>query len=115
VKDIQGFDGLYAITTDGRVWAYADIPEGGYFKALCGQRYLNAVLYKDGKTTTFLVHRLVAKAFIPNPKNLPVVHHIDGDKRNNRVENLIWVTNRTNVAYHRTSVKMVPKRKATIH
>lgn len=53
----------------------------------------------DGRGRTEIVHRLVAKMFIPNPDNKPEVNHIDGDKTNNHVTNLEWVTGWENVAH----------------
>lgn len=54
-------------------------------------------LYKNSKMETFLVHRLVAKAFIPNPNDYPCVCHIDDKPSNNRVDNLFWGTHRMNM------------------
>lgn len=58
--------------------------------------YLEVRLFKNGKETSKVIHRLVAKAFIDNLNNYPQVNHIDGNKGNNCVENLIWVTNSEN-------------------
>lgn len=55
-----------------------------------GYAYIN--LRKNGETVRYYIHRLVAETFIPNPMNKPAVNHIDGDKLNNDVENLEWVT-----------------------
>lgn len=64
--------------------------------------YETVSLCKHSKPKTFLVHRIVAKSFIPNPKNLQTVDHIDGNKRNNSVDNLQWLSRRDNLQkYHR--------------
>ena len=59
-------------------------------------------LYKNGKYNKFKVHRLVALHYIPNPDNKPCVDHIDGNKLNNNVENLRWVTHQENDNAFRT-------------
>lgn len=53
--------------------------------------YATVRLSKDGKTSTCFVHRLVARAFIDNPDNLPQINHLSGDKLDNSVSNLEWV------------------------
>lgn len=64
-----------------------------------GKGYLRVDLCKNGKEKTFLVHRLVATAFIPNPDNKPQVNHIDGCKSNNYISNLEWCNSSENVSH----------------
>lgn len=54
--------------------------------------YKTVDLYKDGKSKKYLVHRLIAEAFIPNPDNKPTVDHKDGNRTNNSIDNLRWAT-----------------------
>lgn len=63
------------------------------------RRYKEVCLCKDGKKSTKLVHRLVAKTFIPNPLNKREVNHIDFDKQNNSASNLEWTTHTENRAH----------------
>lgn len=62
-------------------------------------QYMTVSLWKGNKGTTYYVHRLVAQAFIPNPNNLPEVNHIDGNRQNNSINNLEWVTRNGNIAH----------------
>lgn len=54
--------------------------------------YYYAYLYKEGKRHKYLVHRLIAEHFIPNPNNYPIVRHLDDNKLNNTLSNLAWGT-----------------------
>ena len=88
-KEIKDFPG-YTITDDGKVISYKfkepRIMKTWYQKS----GYENIKLCKNNVTYHFLIHRLVAEAFIPNPDNLPEVNHKDKNRQNNRVENLEW-------------------------
>ena len=67
--------------------------------------YLKIHLYKHGKRSSFFIHRLVALAFVPNPKELPQVNHIDENKSNNLSSNLEWVSAKENVNYGQRNYK----------
>lgn len=97
---IEGFPNYY-ITRDGRVWSerrqifLKDCDAGvGH-----GKRYRKVSLCNNGHIENCTIHRLVAKAFIPNPDNLPQVNHKDENPSNNHVDNLEWCTNAYNNAY----------------
>lgn len=79
----------------------------------CG--YREVLLSENGKTKNCLVHRLIAETFIPNPFNLPFVNHKDGNKRNNRVENLEWCNRSENTqhAYNTGLQKKVTNKHGT--
>jgi hypothetical protein len=72
--------------------------------------YIKVNLVKDGKSKIYSVHRIVAKTWIPNPLNLPVVAHIDNNPRHNWVNNLRWSTQKDNcLDYHRRQLFFVDK------
>ena len=94
MKDIQGFEGLYAATSCGKIWSYKS---KRFLKPkLRSNGYLEVTLCKDATKTSYLVHRLIAQTYIPNPDNLPQVSHLDESKDNNAVTNLCWVSAKTN-------------------
>lgn len=104
-KDIKGYEGLYKISNMGRVksfrqWTRASCPDEYILKpSIANNGYCQVTLYKDAKKKKFLVHRLVAEAFLPNPHNLPHINHKDENRLNNIVDNLEWCTPRYNNNY----------------
>lgn len=104
-KAIEGYEGAYEVSDLGRV---RNIKRGGRIMSQSNVHGYRAVnLSKDGKTRSISVHRLVAKAFIPNPDNKPQVNHIDGIKSNNVVNNLEWATPQEN-HIHACNTGLIP-------
>lgn len=102
--DIEGFEN-YQITDDGRVWSKKTNKYLSTNKKN-GNGYPQVMLYKNGVGVLVKIHRLVAKAFIPNPQNKPCIDHINTDKTLNVVSNLRWVTHTENMNNPITKQKM---------
>ncbi len=86
----------YKVTYDGKIISLKRGEEKERKLLSLRNGYLYVTLYVKGQTYRDTVHRIVARAFIPNPKNKPVVNHKDGNKLNNSVENLEWNTYKEN-------------------
>jgi hypothetical protein len=109
-KDIPGLEGMYQASNTQKIKSLSRLvrhPKGGYKKIrerimAYGEGtngYLIVGISIDGKTITKTAHRLIAMAFLPNPNNLNEVNHKDGNKKNNDISNLEWVTTSDN-RYH---------------
>lgn len=100
-KPVKGYEGLYEVSNDGDVKSKKT---GKILKKIKQQKhdYYTVSLCKNGKSTTTLVHRIVAEAFCDNPDNLPEVNHKDEDKHNNNESNLEYCTHNYNINYSST-------------
>lgn len=108
-KDIAGYEGLYRISSLGRIkrcqrkiWngkTFALFKEKVLTPFIVNSGYYAIKLKLNGKYTHHYIHRLVASAFIQNPLGLPQVNHKNYNRLDNRVENLEWVTAKQNLEY----------------
>ena len=108
-KDIKGYEGMYQIEGD-KVFS-VKFAKGAQMKPqtlISGYKQIG--LTKDGVRTFYYLHRLVGEAFVQNPQGKPEINHINGDKGDNRPENLQWTTKSENCKHAyaiglRTSLK----------
>lgn len=113
-KPVSGYEGIYEVSNLGRVRSiehkarhrsrsgreFQVTYKGRIRKQVCNENgYMIVMVKKNSKNRALKVHRLVAKAFIPNPDNLPFINHRDENPGNNRAENLEWCTHVYNVRY----------------
>lgn len=108
-KDVVGYEGLYQVSSFGRVKSLRKTRELGIasrtfpekiLKPLPNLKYFRVALSKGvGKFNHYMIHRLVAMAFLDNKESLPQVNHIDGSGSNNHVDNLEWCTSSQNILH----------------
>lgn len=97
MRAVEGYDG-YFVDREGRVYSNKSGKIRQLKTSICYNGYEMISLHSKGKKVYHaLIHRLVAKAYIPNPDNLPEVNHKDKVRNNNHVDNLEWCTRKANL------------------
>lgn len=112
--DIPDYEGIYQVSNCGEVMRLQSYDARGHLRnsKIIKQRidadgYKAVGLHKDGEEKKYMVHRLVAMVFIPNPYNYEEVNHKDENKQNNFVSNLEWCSHKYNVNYGNTQTRRV--------
>ena len=113
-KPIYGYEGLYEVSHDGLVRNRKGEQKALSVKKGENTNYIEVSLWKDGKNKRFLVHRIVAKAFIPNPNNYKIINHKDENGTNNCVSNLEWCNHEYNARYRKYDKKTKAKNSCKI-
>ena len=100
-KDVVGYEGLYQVSNLGRVKSLTrkNVKQDRLLTPTNNNGYYCVSLLKNKKRKFCLIHRLVAKTFVENPDNKKEVNHIDGNKKNNRANNLEWCTPSENIIH----------------
>lgn len=99
-KDVIGYEGFYQVSNLGnvkRVGSFRGVNKAyleNYYltKVDNGKGYLRVKLTVNNKSKRIMLHRIIAEAYIPNPNNYKVINHINGNKKDNSIENLEWCT-----------------------
>lgn len=118
-KEVKGYEGIYEVSDFGRVKSLSRIKSigKGFFVSnehvlklkIERNGYVRVMLQRDAIRITYLVHRLVAEAFIPNPENHPEVNHFNKIRGDNVKSNLEWVTTCENRTHSKkTNAKLSP-------
>lgn len=98
MKDVVGYEGLYSVTSCGKVWSWK---RNKFLKPKKEHNgYLRVTLTDEaGNRKMWFIHRLVALTYIPNVENLPQVNHKDENRTNNCLQNLEWCSAQYNIDY----------------
>lgn len=107
-KDIPGYEGFFAATSDGRIYAHSKVVKASHGSTQLrkgrwlkqhenNKGYMYVPLTVDGVRKIWLVHRLVAITFLSNPEGKPNINHIDNNPKNNNLSNLEWCTQNENM------------------
>lgn len=119
-KDIKDYEGLYQVSNLGRIKSFRCSKKFHCQKEyilkpnISSHGYAQVTLYNETIKHKFLVHRLVANAFIPNPNNLPQINHKDENRLNNSSENLEWCTAEYNNAYGTAKIRSIDTKSTPI-